>query len=228
MASETSKSSTARGREHERANGRERLIEAALRLSAQKSSLGSLGLRELAREAGLNPNTFYRHFADLDALALAAVEHFGEALRRDRNAARDEARDFATFLRGSLARYFAFAAKNPQAFVLGFRELAAQADVSPVSRAVRALMDELSEELLVITRHYGELPHVPLAMQRELSQLVIRQLFMLSLEYIERPRQRAEVLERALRFVGFLHRGAEAAAKPRRKRRREPRLRPAL
>ena len=46
--------------------GKLKLIQAALRLITETRSLTSLGLRELAREAGLNPNTFYRHFKSLD------------------------------------------------------------------------------------------------------------------------------------------------------------------
>jgi len=52
------------------APGKRLLMEAALRLTSTSRSLSSLGLRELAREAGLNPNTFYRHFRDVDIDAL--------------------------------------------------------------------------------------------------------------------------------------------------------------
>ena len=54
--------------ELELAPGKRKLIEAALRLTAGGRSFASLGLRELAREAELNPNTFYRHFDTLDRL----------------------------------------------------------------------------------------------------------------------------------------------------------------
>ena len=40
------------------APGKRLLMDAALRLTSTSRSLSSLGLRELAREAGLNPNTF--------------------------------------------------------------------------------------------------------------------------------------------------------------------------
>ncbi len=61
--------------------GKRKLIEAALRLTAGGRSFASLGLRELAREAGLNPNTFYRHFSALDELACEAVESVSRRLR---------------------------------------------------------------------------------------------------------------------------------------------------
>ena len=61
--------------------GKRKLIEAALRLTAGGRGFASLGLRELAREAGLNPNTFYRHFDTLDELAREAVESVSRRLR---------------------------------------------------------------------------------------------------------------------------------------------------
>ena len=190
-------------------DGRQKLIDAALRLGAQKSSLDSLGLRELAREADLNPNTFYRHFADLGELGLCIVEHFGAELRRDRNAARDETSDFATFLRTSCERYFEYAARHPNAFLLGFRELASP---TKVGRAVRRLMDELAHELFLITRHFNLHDALDDAALEEVAGFLISQLFMLSPEYIEHPKARVTIVEKALRFAMYLQLGVSAAA----------------
>ena len=63
------------------APGKRKLIDAALRLTAGGRSLMTLGLRELAREAGLNPNTFYRHFETLDDIALEALDSVSRKLR---------------------------------------------------------------------------------------------------------------------------------------------------
>lgn len=61
--------------------GKLKLIEAALRLITQSRSLSSLGLRELAREAGLNPNTFYRHFRNLDEFGLQVLGYIAEDMK---------------------------------------------------------------------------------------------------------------------------------------------------
>ena len=58
------------------------LMDAALRLMSGGRSYTSLGLREITREAGVVPTSFYRHFADLDELGLALVEETGLTLRR--------------------------------------------------------------------------------------------------------------------------------------------------
>ena len=39
-------------------------------------------INEIAREAGIAPNSFYRHFRDVDELAVALIERAGESLRR--------------------------------------------------------------------------------------------------------------------------------------------------
>ena len=40
-------------------------------------SIASLSLREVAREAGIAPNSFYRHFKDIDELAISLIDRAG-------------------------------------------------------------------------------------------------------------------------------------------------------
>ena len=58
------------------------LTQAALALMGEGRSFTSLGIREIAREAGMVPNAFYRHFRNTDELGLALVEEVGITLRR--------------------------------------------------------------------------------------------------------------------------------------------------
>ena len=53
---------------------RSSLLQAALSLMGEGRSFTSLGIREIAREAGMVPNAFYRHFRNTDELGLALVE----------------------------------------------------------------------------------------------------------------------------------------------------------
>src|SRR6188472_3164954 len=163
-------------------SGREKLIAAALRLAASRSSVASLGLRELAREAGLNPNTFYRHFNNLEELSAAIVEDFGREIRLRRNLARQQAQDFPSFLAQSVPSYFEFAAEHPEAFIVGFRELSLGTDTS---RAVKRLMDELAEELVGIAGQFGALSGQDKARELEIAGFIVNGLFMLAIEYIE-------------------------------------------
>lgn len=66
----------------ERERVRLALQRAALRLSALHG-FASIGLREVAREAGIAPTSFYRHFADMQELgATLSAELVGEAIAR--------------------------------------------------------------------------------------------------------------------------------------------------
>lgn len=57
---------------------RRALQRAALQLAAEHG-FSSLGLREVSREAGIAPTSFYRHFADMHELGLTLIkEHVGE------------------------------------------------------------------------------------------------------------------------------------------------------
>ncbi|MBM3386099.1 MAG: HTH-type transcriptional repressor FabR [Betaproteobacteria bacterium] len=53
---------------------RKTLVQAALRLMDEGRSFTSLGIREIAREAGMVPNGFYRHFRNTDELGLSLVD----------------------------------------------------------------------------------------------------------------------------------------------------------
>lgn len=52
---------------------RQTLIKAALELSAE-NGFASLSLRSVAREAGIAPTSFYRHFRDMDELGIELVD----------------------------------------------------------------------------------------------------------------------------------------------------------
>ncbi|MFJ5022029.1 TetR family transcriptional regulator [Streptomyces goshikiensis] len=60
-------------REAQRRRTRRALLDAALS-QLEERSLGSLGLREVARAAGVTPTAFYRHFHDMGELGAALVE----------------------------------------------------------------------------------------------------------------------------------------------------------
>jgi AcrR family transcriptional regulator len=59
---------------------RRALLDAALRLS-EDTGLAGLSLRQVAKEVGIVPTAFYRHFASIDELGLELVEESFTALR---------------------------------------------------------------------------------------------------------------------------------------------------
>jgi AcrR family transcriptional regulator len=59
---------------------RRAILDAALRL-CENSSLVALSLRQVAKEVGIVPTAFYRHFESIDALGLALVDEAFASLR---------------------------------------------------------------------------------------------------------------------------------------------------
>lgn len=71
--------STDRSRAERKERTRRKLLDAALTLVGERG-FAALSLRELAREVGITPAAFYRHFANLDQLGLVLVEEAFGAL----------------------------------------------------------------------------------------------------------------------------------------------------
>lgn len=81
-------------KKEEKERVRAELLRAALRLAAAHG-FSSLGLREVSREAGIAPTSFYRHFGDMEELGMALIRELcGRVMRgldeRMRAAAREE------------------------------------------------------------------------------------------------------------------------------------------
>lgn len=69
-------------RKEEKERVRLALLRATLRLAAAHG-FASLGLREVAREAGIAPTSFYRHFADMEELGMALIRELIGGVRRE-------------------------------------------------------------------------------------------------------------------------------------------------
>jgi AcrR family transcriptional regulator len=69
-------------KKEEKEKVRAALMRAALHLAAAHG-FASLGLREVAREAGIAPTSFYRHFADMEELGAALVRELAGRILRD-------------------------------------------------------------------------------------------------------------------------------------------------
>ena len=61
---------------------RQCIIDAATKSAGPQKSVSALSLREVARRAGISPNSFYRHFTDINQLAVAVIEQSGLLLRQ--------------------------------------------------------------------------------------------------------------------------------------------------
>lgn len=96
---------------------RSSLTRAALQLMGEGRSFTSLGIREIAREAGMVPNAFYRHFRNTDELGLALVEEVGVTLRRLLREARQSDVAQEDIVRRSVGVYHQYVLQNRLLFL---------------------------------------------------------------------------------------------------------------
>lgn len=145
--SEQKKITGVRAQQKERT--RRSLIEAAFgQLSAEKS-FSSLSLREVAREAGIAPTSFYRHFRDVDELGLTMVDESGLMLRQLMRQARQRIAKGGSVIRTSVATFMEFINNNPNAFRLLLRERSGTSAAfrAAVAREIQHFIAELADYL---------------------------------------------------------------------------------
>ncbi|PTU32433.1 TetR family transcriptional regulator [Stenotrophobium rhamnosiphilum] len=188
--------------------GREKLLSAALKLAAKSRNLSTIGVRELGREAGLNPNTFYRHFTDLDDLSMALIDQLGKELRVPLQALRRSIVSREENAVRTVELVFDFAKDHPDVFIVGVRELYG---ASPrVREALRRTIGEVAGDLAEDMRVMQITPGLDDKTARELAEVVAVQTFHSTLDYLEHPDQRSEILRRVVQFINALFVGAMA------------------
>ena len=200
--------STLAERELPEAGGRERLIAAALKLAAEKRSLLALGVRELGRMAGLNPNTFYRHFKSLDELSVAIIDEFAQDLAPALRAIRLSGLPTETISKRTVEYVFDYARQHPEAFIVGVRELHGSSGrlQQAIRTRIKLVAAEMSEDILVT---HG-VPGLTADMLEELAEPIVEQVFHRTLDYLEEPKRRAELVRRTAHFIDALMTGAVA------------------
>lgn len=188
---------------------RQTLIEAALAQLSAERSLASLSLREVAREAGIAPTSFYRHFRDMDELGLTLVDEAGLTLRRLMRQARQRIADGGSVIRISVTTFMEFVASNPNVFRLLLRErsgTSAQFRFA-VAREIRHFIAELSHYL---QQHTG-INQRDAEIQAEAMVVLV---FSAGADALDmNDEQRAELAERVIRQLRFVARGASVAHK---------------
>ncbi|MFT5758680.1 MAG: AcrR family transcriptional regulator [Alteromonadaceae bacterium] len=128
---------------------RRQLIDAALSQLSSERSFSSLSLREVAKEAGLAPTSFYRHFTDMDELGLTLVDEAGLTLRQLMRQARQRIEKGGSVIQISVVTFMEFIESNGNIFRLLLRERSGTSAAfrAAVNREVRYFTMELCDYL---------------------------------------------------------------------------------
>jgi AcrR family transcriptional regulator len=183
------------------------LLDAALRLLARKS-FGSIGLREVAREAGVVPTAFYRHFESMEELGLVLIDDSFRTLRAMIRDARSDPLPYGDVIRSSVE----ILVRHVHAHRLHFRFVARErSSGDPVLRqAIRTEIRLFSSELATDLARFPYLDGWSTEDLGMFATLIVNTMVSTAEEIVEAPSARPEVereivrrAEKQLRLIAF-------------------------
>jgi len=154
---------------------REDLLAAALKLIGPHRSLSSLSLREVAREAGIAPNSFYRQFRDMDELAVALIDLAGRSLRTIIGQSRERATSTErSVIRVSVETFMEQLRADDKLLHVLLREGAVGSDAfkQAVERELSYFEEALQVDLVRLAAADGAVLHEPALVAKAITRLV--------------------------------------------------------
>jgi AcrR family transcriptional regulator len=153
---------------------RDDLIAAALKLIGPHRSVSSLSLREVAREAGIAPNSFYRQFRDMDELAVALIDLAGRSLRKIVGAARRRQATDRSIVRGSVEAFMEQVRADDKLLHVLLREGTVGSDAfkQAVDRELTFFEEELRADLVRLSAADKVTLHEPALVAKAITRLV--------------------------------------------------------
>jgi AcrR family transcriptional regulator len=189
----------------------QKLMEAAVRLVDSTRSVSSLSLREIAREAGIAPNSFYRHFRDVDELAVALIDRAGRVLRGTIREARKRLESDRGGIRSSVEVFMEALDDDQKYLKILLREISIGSDAfrNAVDRELNYFEEELNDELLRIVEATGRKIHE----SRVVAKAITRLVFTLGASAADMDiEQRNKLTEETVTMVRMIIIGANAMA----------------
>ena len=186
---------------------KEELFQAALNLIGPQKSIASLSLREVAREAGIAPNSFYRHFRDIDELAIELIDRAGHVLRQILHQARLKSSKQNSIIRSSVEVFIEQLDADEGNLSLLLREAytGSASYKLAVERQLNYFQQELQEDLIRLERlNHSKLFH-PDIVAKAITQLV----FNMGATVIDMPMiERKEIAEQTMIMIRMILEGA--------------------
>ena len=102
--------------------------------------------------------------------------------------------------------FFDYVAANPNAFILGIRELHG---ASPVLRkALRQVMEDFAQDMADDIEELRLMPALERSHLYDISETISREMFQLSMDYIEQPERREQICLKAEKMITALIMGS--------------------
>jgi TetR/AcrR family transcriptional regulator, fatty acid biosynthesis regulator len=198
-------------RDEKKRQTRQALMNAALELVGQGDNFASISLREVAKNAGVVPTSFYRHFQDMEELGLSLVDELGMMLRKLMRATR-QGSEPEDQTRKSVEVYVNYVAANRNLFV--FMGQCRAGGTPALRNAIRNELKYFANELVSDMRRAGILPHVDQADLEMIADLVIMAVADITIDILDLPEgnavMRSALIARTTKQVRVIFLGATA------------------
>ena len=194
-------------------------MDAAVGLLDSNRSVSTLTLREIARAAGIAPNTFYRHFRDVDELTVAVIDQAGRSLRGVIRESRQCAVLKRGVIRGSVEAFMKQLDGEDRYLQVLLREMSTGPE--PFRLAVDRELSYFEEELRDELERMQLTTKVVLYKPEVVAKAITRLVFTMGAIAADAPaHERAELSEQTIEMIRMIALGAQAmgSKKGRRKR----------
>ncbi|MGH8453505.1 MAG: HTH-type transcriptional repressor FabR [Nevskiales bacterium] len=191
---------------------RDDVIAAALKLLGPNRGVSTLSLREVAREAGIAPNSFYRHFRDMDELAVALIDLAGGTLRQIIREARLRVSAGGEVVRPSVETFMEQLGSDDKLLHILLREGSVGSDAfkRAVDRELRHFEDELRDDLIRLSQVDWPMAYQPALVSKAITRLV----FAMGATAMDLPpEQRKQITAQTVEMVRMIVIGAQALAR---------------
>ena len=172
-------------RSERKAATRRVLLDAALTLVGDGRSFTSLALREIARQAGMVPNAFYRHFSSTDELGLELVDEVGVTLRRLLREARQVELAKGDMVRRSVRVYQDYVKANRLQFLFISSERSGGSRV--LRLAIRNDVTHFTNEMAQDFRALGLYKDLPTARLQMVCGLIVMTMLAAATDILDLP-----------------------------------------
>ena len=196
-------------RKKQKAETRQKLMDATAAELASGRSFDTLSLREVAKLAGIAPTSFYRHFHDMTGLGLALIEEHGETLLGLMHHVREQASGGHSLIRTSVETLFDYIFANQGMSRMILLESLSRHSVFSV--AAEELFETMSRDLAEFLVWDAKTRGVPLGHPHLAANSMVAILFTTGIALLSRPEEdRGRHIEAAIVQLRMIMRGAEA------------------
>lgn len=197
-------------REEKKRQTRKSLMDSALMLVGKGENFSNISLREVAKNAGVVPTSFYRHFTDMEELGLNLVDDLGLMLRRLMRATRQHEGPIERLIHSSVEVYVAYVTEHRNYFYFMCQCRAGGTLV--LRNAIRNELKYFANELATDIRQVSLLPKVDGQDLEMLSHLVVGTVAETTVDLLDlvesNPASRQEMIERTVKKLQLIFLGA--------------------